>query len=74
MCDEWLRNMDDGNLNCVVFLDVRKAFDSIDHEILSLKMHDYFGFVGTEVEWFRSYLTNREQQCTIKGQISSPKK
>ena len=37
-------------------------------------MHGYFGFVGTELEWFRSYLTNREQQCTIKGQISSTKK
>ena len=74
MCDEWLRNMDNGNLNCLVFLDVRKAFDSIDHEILLLKMHDYFGFVGTELESFRSYLTKREQQCTIKGQISSPKK
>ena len=74
MCDQWLRNMDDGNLICVVFLDVRKAFDSIDHEILLLKMHDYFRFVGTELEWFRSYLTNREQQCTVKGQISSPKK
>ena len=74
MCDEWLRNMDDGNLNCVVFLDVRKAFDSIDHEILLLNMHDYFGFVGTELEWFRAYLTNREQQCTVNGQISSPKK
>ena len=60
MYDEWLRNMDDGNLNCVVFLDVRKEFDSIDHEILLLKMHDYFGFIGTELEWFRSYLTNRD--------------
>ncbi len=29
MCDDWLQNMDNGNLNCVVFLDVRKAFDSI---------------------------------------------
>ena len=61
MCDEWLQNMDNGNLNCVVFLDVRKA-------------HDHFGVIGTELEWFKSYLTNREQQCTVNGQISSPKK
>jgi hypothetical protein len=38
------------------------------------KMHDHFGIIGTELEWFKSYLTNREQQCTINGQISSPKK
>ena len=43
MCDEWLRNIDDGNLNCIVFLDVGKAFDSIDHEILLLKMHEMPG-------------------------------
>jgi hypothetical protein len=53
MCDEWLQNMDNGNLNCVVFLGVRKAFDSINHEILLQKMHDHF---GTELEWFKSYL------------------
>ena len=74
MCDEWLQNMDNGNLNCVVFLDVRKAFDSINHEILLQKMHDHFRIIGTELEWFKSYLTNREQQCTVNGQISSPKK
>ena len=44
MCDECLQNLDNGNLNCVVFLDVRKAFDS-------------FGIIGTELEWFKSYLT-----------------
>jgi outer membrane translocation and assembly module TamA len=37
-------------------------------------MPDHFGIIGTELEWFKSYLTNREQQCTINGQISSPKK
>ena len=74
MCDEWLQNMDDGKLNCVVFLDVRKAFVSINHEIPLQKMHDYFGIIGKELEWFKSYLTNREQQCTVNGQTSSPKK
>jgi retron-type reverse transcriptase len=74
MCDEWLQNMDNGNLNCVVFLDVRKAFDSINHERLLQKMLDHFGIIGTELEWFKYYLTNREQQCTVNGQISSPKK
>ena len=37
MCDQWLENMDNGMLNGVVFLDIRKAFDSIDHSILLKK-------------------------------------
>ena len=41
MCDDWLQNMDNGNLNCAVFLDVQKAFDSVNHEILLNKMHEY---------------------------------
>ena len=34
MCDQWQENMDNGMLNRVVFLDIRKGFDSIDHCIL----------------------------------------
>lgn len=34
MCDEWLDNMGDGKLNGVIFLDIKKAFDSIYHDIL----------------------------------------
>ncbi len=69
----WLQNTDNGNLNCVVFLDVRKAFDSINHEILLHKMHDYFGISGIQLKWFESYLSNTEQQCMVNGQVSSPK-
>ena len=73
MCDDWLQNVDNGNLNCVVFLDVQKAFDSVNHEILLNKMHEYFGRSGTRLKWFESYLSNREQQCMVNSQISSPK-
>jgi hypothetical protein len=73
MCDDLLKNMDNGELNCVVFPDVRKAFDSINHEILLDKMHNFFGITGTQLKWFVSYLNNREQQCLINGQLSSPK-
>jgi hypothetical protein len=65
--------MDNGNLNCVVFLDVRKAFDFINHEIPLHKIRDYFGISGIQLKWFESYLSNREQQCMVNGQISSPK-
>ena len=71
MCDDWLQNIDSGNLNCIVFLHVQKAFDSVNHEILLNKMREYFGMCGTQLKWFESCF--REQQCMVNGQISSPK-
>ena len=73
MCDEWYQNMDDGNLNGVVFLDIRKAFDSVDHQILLHKIKTQFGLRNIEFDWFASYLTNKEQVCNINGSISSSK-
>lgn len=73
MCDEWLENMDNGRLNGVVFLDIRKAFDSINHNILLKKMEITFAISSTELQWFESYLMNRKQQCLINGHMSSPK-
>ncbi|CAB3998011.1 Kazal-type serine ase inhibitor 1 [Paramuricea clavata] len=65
--------MDNGQLSGVVFLDIRKAFDSIDHTILLQKMNDQFGIKNVELDWFKSYLTNREQACIVNGAMSSPK-
>jgi hypothetical protein len=38
MCDNWYENMDNGKLTEVVFLDIRKGFDSIDYFILLEKL------------------------------------
>ena len=57
----------------VVFLDICKAFDSINHEILLRKLKDQFGIHSTELKWFESYLTNRKQVCSVNGQTSSSK-
>ena len=69
MCDEWLENMDNGKLNGVIFLDI----DSINHGILLNKMKKRFGISSIELKWFESYLSNREQQCSINEQLSSEK-
>lgn len=52
MCDEWLENMGDGKLNGVLFLDIKKAFDSIYHDILITKMnneHFWYHWHGVEL-------------------------
>jgi len=70
--NSWLINMDSGLINGVVFLDLCKAFDTIDHEILMNKLYLY-GVKGSALRWFKSYLMHREQVCKIDNIISTPK-
>ena len=58
MSDQWLMNMDNGNLSAVLFLDIRKAFDTVDHTILLQKLNCY-GIQGDSVKLLESYLTDR---------------
>ncbi|CAB4022776.1 RNA-directed DNA polymerase from mobile element jockey-like, partial [Paramuricea clavata] len=73
MCDAWYTNMDNGDLSGVVFLDIRKAFDSINHDILLRKMKEQFGVSNIEFKWFESYISNREQVCFVNGTMSTPR-
>ena len=53
----------------VIFCDLRKAFDTCDHEILIKKLQR-MGIHGTELIWFKNYLSNREQYVFINECIS----
>ena len=55
--------------NFTLFIDLKKAFDIVDNERLISKLVKY-GVTGNENSWFKSYLTNRSQYCSIDGQIS----
>ena len=72
MCDEWLKNMDEGKITGLVSLDIKKAFDSINHQILMSKMKDQFGIRENELNWFTSYLTDRQQVCCVNDLIFHP--
>ena len=58
--DKIINNLDQGKLPLAIFLDLSKAFDTIDHSILIHKLH-YYGVRGTSLDWFKSYLCNRTQ-------------
>uniref|UniRef100_A0A669CB82 Reverse transcriptase domain-containing protein n=1 Tax=Oreochromis niloticus TaxID=8128 RepID=A0A669CB82_ORENI len=56
--------MDNKRFALSVFLDLKKAFDTVNHEILLKKLERY-GFRGVVLEWLKSYVGNRQQYVQI---------
>ena len=61
--------LDYGQFSCIAFLDLRKAFDSLDH-VLLLRMLYHLGVCGSEIAWFTSSLSDRRQRVKCNGQYS----
>ena len=53
----------------IMFIDLEKAFDTVDHQILLQKLYHY-GIWGLAHNWFKSYLSNRQQFIFISGSSS----
>ena len=68
--DKIINYLENGKLPLAVFLDLSKAFDTIDHEILLSKLR-YYGITGNSLLWFKSYLSNRKQYVQFKDSFSS---
>ena len=65
----WTKILDEGNCIDVAYLDFRKAFDLVSHELLIYKMSKY-GIEGQILEWVKNWLHERTQKVVIRGTAS----
>ena len=67
------KNLDKGEKILSIFIDFKKAFDTVPHSILLEKL-EYYGIRGPILNWFASYLTDRSQSTRYGDQVSNPAK
>ena len=71
--DRILIEMDENEIPINIYLDLSKAFDTLDHNILLYKLNHY-GISGSSLKLIESYLTNREQYVEIDNTKSKTQK
>ena len=70
---ENIRNsLDNKKYGCGIFIDLKKAFDTVNHKIL-LKKLEHYGIQGKTLNWFESYLFERKQYVSLNGINSETK-
>lgn len=72
LVDRWLKHIDDGKLTGVLFIDLSKAFDTVNHNVLMHKLKS-FGICENSLLCFKLYLCNREQCVGWSGILSTPR-
>ena len=72
LVDKLYKQLDDNQSPFCVFIDLSKAFDTINHKILLAKLK-YYGFDENALSWFNSYLSNRKQFVEVEGHRSEIK-
>ena len=70
MAEKIHESFEKDNYTLGLFIDLSKAFDTIDHAILFKKLENY-EIKGTNLSWFRSYLTNKKQYIQITNASKS---
>ena len=68
-----IKNIENEVITCSIFLDLAKAYDTIDHRILIAKLEKY-GIRGVPLQLIESFLTNRQQYTTMKSTKSATNK
>ena len=64
------QSLDNNQFVAEIFIDLQKAFDTVDHEKL-LQKTDYYGIRGVTNDWFRSYRSNKNQFVLINNTESN---
>ena len=67
--DKIQKAIEERNYSCGIFLDFSKAFDIVNHKILLGKL-EHYGVRGIANDWFKSYLTDRQQVVTVNNTTS----
>jgi hypothetical protein len=65
-------NIENNLITAGIFIDLQKAFDTVNHDILLRKL-EHYGIRGVALDWAKSYLTNRQQYVTV-NEINSDKR
>ena len=68
--DEISNELDHKNHSIGIFIDLSKAFDTVDHSLLCQNL-EYYGICGIALDWFTNYLSNRKQFVNLSGKDSS---
>ena len=71
--DKIQKAIENKNYSCGIFLDLSKAFDTVNHAILIQKL-EHYGIRGIALHWFISYLSNRKQFTNIDSVCSELQK
>jgi len=61
---------DNGDVSTLCLLDLTAAFDTVDHDLMMLKLERQFGLRGVVLDWFRSYLCGRTYRVIHGGKTS----
>ena len=69
--NDLVRSTDNGKVSLLVLLDLSAAFDTVDHQLLLSVLANRFSVDSTALHWFESYLTDRTQTFTYKGEQTS---
>lgn len=69
--DDIRRQADQGKFTALALLDFSKAFDCIDHDILTVKLKHYFNFSTYACQLIKSYLEDRKQKVSINNELSN---
>ena len=73
LCDSLALSLNDNIRTDVIYFDFAKAFDSVNHDLILLKLKNKFGIDGRLLKFITDYLRDRQQQVLISGKFSSMK-